>query len=71
MNNQPSPSENEQKRKRRASLIRFGNRCRQMLASTKQNNILRSARFLLSHPSSLINSFISISLHIKIFEERL
>jgi hypothetical protein len=43
--NNPSSSENEHKPKRRASLIRFGNRCRQMFTSTKQNNIQRSAWF--------------------------
>lgn len=41
MNNPSASSEIETKPKRRPSIIRFGNRCRQMLASTKQNNPLR------------------------------
>jgi len=45
MNNPKLSSETEGKPKRRASIIRFSNRCRQMLASTKQNSILRSDYF--------------------------
>ena len=71
MNNRSA--ENEQKPKRRTSIIRFGNRCRQILASTKQNNILRSACFFVfvffllikffSHRlSSLIINFIFLYL---------
>ena len=47
MSNSSASSENEQKPKRRPSLIRFGNRCRQMFVSNKPNHLLRSACYFL------------------------